>query len=104
MDLVAKSIPDGYTLVLASAGGLTANPYLYAKLKYEAADFIPVSGLGISPQALVVHPSVPVSTVSELVDYAKKNPDHIFYGTFGSGSSGSWRPACACITAFSCLP
>lgn len=48
-----------------------------------------MSGLGISPQALVVvHPSVPVKTVAELIDYAKKNPDALNYGTFGPGSSG----------------
>ncbi|MDB5643169.1 MAG: extra-cytoplasmic solute receptor family protein [Hyphomicrobiales bacterium] len=87
-EMAAKSPTDGYTLMVTADTTITANPYLYSKLKYEAADFIPVSGLGISPQALVVHPSVPANTVGELVDYAKKNPDKIFYGTFGSGSSG----------------
>jgi tripartite-type tricarboxylate transporter receptor subunit TctC len=87
-EMAAKSPPDGYTLMVTADTTITANPYLYSKLKYEAADFIPVSGLGISPQALVVHPSVPANTVAELVDYAKKNPDKLFYGTFGSGSSG----------------
>lgn len=87
-ELAAKSPADGYTLMVTADTTITANPYLYAKLKYEPGDFIPISGLGISPQALVVHPSVPASNVSELVDYAKKNPDKIFYGTFGSGSSG----------------
>ena len=87
-EMAAKSPADGYTLMVTADTTITANPYLYAKLKYEAADFIPVSGLGISPQALVVHPSVPASNVSELVDYAKKTPEKLFYGTFGNGSSG----------------
>ena len=65
------------------------NPHLYAKLGYDPVkDFAPISGLGISPQALVVHPSVPVKTFSELIDYAKKKPGELNYGTFGSGSSG----------------
>ncbi len=87
-EMAAKSPGDGYTLLVTSDTTFTANPYLYSKLKYEMGDFVPVSGLGISPQALVVHPSVPASNVNELVDYATKNPDKIFYGTFGSGSSG----------------
>ena len=47
-----------------------------------------ITGLGISPQALVVHPSVPVNTIAELVDYAKNRPGAINYGTFGTGSTG----------------
>src|ERR1700692_4477621 len=65
------------------------NPHLYGKLTYDAlADFVPVSGLGISPQALVVHPSVPVRSVSELVGLARQKPGELNYGTFGIGSSG----------------
>jgi tripartite-type tricarboxylate transporter receptor subunit TctC len=65
------------------------NPHLYAKLGYDPVkDFAPISGLGISPQALVVHPSVPVKTFAELIDHAKKHPGALNYGTFGPGSSG----------------
>jgi len=89
MDFVAKSAPDGYTLMVNSDAAFVVNPHLYSKLPYDSiADFIPISGLGISPQALVVHPSVPVKTFAELIDTAKKNPDALNYGTFGPGSTG----------------
>src|SRR5262249_60879978 len=51
-------------------------------------EFVPVAGTGISTQALVVHPSLPVRTLSDLVDFAKKLPGELNYGTFGIGSSG----------------
>jgi tripartite-type tricarboxylate transporter receptor subunit TctC len=64
-------------------------PHLMPKLPYDAlADFVPVSGLGISPQALVVHPSVPAKSVSDLVALARARPGELNYGTFGIGSSG----------------
>ena len=88
-ELVAKAAPDGYTLLVSADTTFVMNPHLYPKLAYDPVkDFAPISGLGISPQALVVHPSVPVNTFAELIDYAKKNPDKLNYGTFGSGSSG----------------
>ena len=65
------------------------NPHLYSKLPYDPiADFIPISGLGISPQALVLHPSVPANTLPELIAYAKTRPGALNYGTFGIGTSG----------------
>jgi tripartite-type tricarboxylate transporter receptor subunit TctC len=65
------------------------SPHLMPKLSYDPlADFIPVSGLGISPQALVVHPSVPAKSVSELIALARAKPGELNYGTFGIGSSG----------------
>jgi tripartite-type tricarboxylate transporter receptor subunit TctC len=84
----AKAPADGYTLLVTSDTTFTANPYLYSKLKYSADDFIPISGLGLSPQALVVHPSVPAKNLDELTALAKSSPDKLFYGTFGIGSSG----------------
>jgi tripartite-type tricarboxylate transporter receptor subunit TctC len=56
-EAVAKSAPDGYTLLATSEATLAVNPFLYRKLAYEAKDFVPVSGLGAITQALVVHPS-----------------------------------------------
>ena len=83
-DLVAKAAPDGYTLLVSADTTFVMNPHLYAKLGYDPVkDFAPISGLGISPQALVVHPSVPVKTFAELIALAKKNPDALNYGTFG---------------------
>ncbi len=88
-EVVAKSAPDGYTLMVSADTTFSMNPHLYARLSYDPVrDFAPVSGLGISPQALLVHPSVPVNSLKELIDYAKKNPDALNYGTFGPGSSG----------------
>ncbi|MBM3573684.1 MAG: tripartite tricarboxylate transporter substrate binding protein [Alphaproteobacteria bacterium] len=89
MDFVAKSAPDGYTLMVNSDAAFVVNPHLYSKLSYDPInDFAPISGLGISPQALTVHPSVPANTFSELVAYAKTKPGALNYGTFGIGTSG----------------
>jgi tripartite-type tricarboxylate transporter receptor subunit TctC len=88
-EYVAKSAPDGYTLVVTADTTFVMNPHLYPKLNYDPInDFVPITGLGISPQALVVHPSLPVRTVRDLVELAKAKPGTINYGTFGPGSSG----------------
>jgi tripartite-type tricarboxylate transporter receptor subunit TctC len=88
-EYVAKATPDGYTLLVTADTTFVMNPHLYAKLNYDAAnDFVPITGLGLSPQALVVHPSVPARTVAELVELARKKPGELNYGTFGPGSSG----------------
>ncbi len=88
-ELVARAAPDGYTLLITADTTFVMNPHLYAKLPYDALhDFVPVSGLGISPQALVVHPSVPARTVAELIALGRAKPGEINYGTFGIGSSG----------------
>jgi tripartite-type tricarboxylate transporter receptor subunit TctC len=88
-ELVAKAAPDGYTLLVSADTTFVMNPHLYAKLGYDPIkDFAPVTGLGISPQALVVHPSVPAKTFAELIDTAKRNPGALNYGTFGPGSTG----------------
>jgi len=89
MEFVAKAPPDGYTLVVAADASFVVNPHLYSKLSYDPInELIPVSGLGISPQALVIHPSVAANTFSELIAYAKGKPGELNYGTFGIGTSG----------------
>jgi tripartite-type tricarboxylate transporter receptor subunit TctC len=89
MDTVAKSTPDGYTLVVTPDSSFVVNPHLYTKLSYDPVhDFIPVTGLGISPQAVLVHPAVPANTFAELVELGKKKPGELNYGTFGIGTSG----------------
>ena len=82
-------MPDGYTLMLTADATLVTNSHIYDKLAYDPLnDFVPITGLGISPQALVVHPSLPVRTLGELVAYAKPRSGELNYGTFGIGSSG----------------
>jgi tripartite-type tricarboxylate transporter receptor subunit TctC len=85
-DIVAKAPPDGYTLLLASqTNAISAS--LYKKLPYEPiADFETISLLGREPGVLVVHPSMPVKTVAELVAYAKERPGQINYASSGNGS------------------
>ena len=86
-ELAAKSVADGYTLLFGTSGGLTINPALISTLPYDPVrDFAPVSLLVINPQILVVHPSVPVSTVKELVAYAKARPGKLNYASVGQGS------------------
>jgi tripartite-type tricarboxylate transporter receptor subunit TctC len=89
MDYVARAAPDGYTLVVAADASFVVNQHLYSRLSYDPVnDFIPISGLGISPQALVLHPAVPANTFSELIALAKSKPGELNYGTFGIGTSG----------------
>jgi tripartite-type tricarboxylate transporter receptor subunit TctC len=88
-EYVARSAPDGYTLLLSADATFVTNPHVYKNLPYDPIkDFVPITGLGISPQALVVHPSVPAHTVRELIDLARAKPAEINYGTFGIGTSG----------------
>ena len=85
-DAVAKSAPDGYTLLLASqTNAISAS--LYSRLPFNPIDdFAPVSLLGREPGVLVVHPSVPVTTVQELIAYARERPGRIDYASSGNGS------------------
>ena len=86
-DLVAKAVPDGYTLLLGSPGPLTINPNLQSKMPYDTLrDFAPVSLATISPFILVIHPSVPASSVKELIALAKDKPNALNYGSAGNGS------------------
>ncbi|MBA3477676.1 MAG: hypothetical protein H0T52_04635, partial [Lautropia sp.] len=85
-DIVAKSAGDGYTLLLASqTNAISAS--LYKKLPYEPIeDFEPISLLGREPGVLVVHPSMPVNSVTELVAYARERPGQVNYASSGNGS------------------
>jgi len=79
--LVATAEPDGYTLLFASAGSLAISPSLYKNLGYDpVGGFAPVALVANHPQALAVHPSVPVKSVKELIDHAKANPGVLNYG------------------------
>jgi tripartite-type tricarboxylate transporter receptor subunit TctC len=83
---VAKSPPDGYNYLLASDAVFSLNGYLYSKLPYDPVrDFTPVSRLVNANLMLVARPDFPANTVRELVDYAKKNPGKLNYGSVGAG-------------------
>ena len=86
-EAVAKAPPDGYTLLL-TASTLTINPSLYANLGYDPIkSFAPITLVGSTPLVLVVHPSLPVKSVPELIALAKARPAQILYGSAGSGST-----------------
>ena len=85
-DIVAKAAPDGYTL-LAVAASFTISPALYKQLPYDAArDFTPITMVSAFPNILVVHPSLPVASFSELISYLKKNPGKANYSSSGIGT------------------
>ena len=86
-EIVAKSSPDGYNL-LVIAQGFTANPFLYKKLPYDTPkDFAPVTILAYGPNVLVVHPSLRVNSVKELIAQAKERPGQINYAISGVGTN-----------------
>jgi tripartite-type tricarboxylate transporter receptor subunit TctC len=83
---VSRSAPDGYTVMVTSATHI-ANAHLFRKLPYDTLkDFTAVSPLAAQIGVLIVHPSLPVKSVKELIALAKARPDQIFYGSSGSGS------------------
>jgi tripartite-type tricarboxylate transporter receptor subunit TctC len=87
-DVVAKAPPDGYTIGIASPGTHAANASLYKAMSYDTIkDFTPITLAVSAPMLLVVHPSLNVSTVKELIAAAKANPGGISYASGGSGSS-----------------
>ena len=86
-DTVAKSAPDGYTVLMTSDATFSINPHLYAKLPYDAQkSFVPVTLLVLLQQLLVANPALPANTLGELIDYAKKNPGKVNYASYGAGS------------------
>jgi tripartite-type tricarboxylate transporter receptor subunit TctC len=88
-DHVAKSAPDGHTLLIGPDVTFTVNPHLYKKLSYDPIkNFEPISGLTLLHQALVLNPSVPANSVEELIALARSKPGELNYGTFGIGSAG----------------
>jgi tripartite-type tricarboxylate transporter receptor subunit TctC len=86
-EYVAKSPSDGHTLLVGPEVTFVANPGLYAKLPYSSKDFTPIVGLMLINHGLIVHPSLPVHSVPELIVYAKQHPGELNYGTYGVGST-----------------
>ncbi len=86
-DAAAKSAPDGYTLLMVSTTHVIS-PHLYKTIPYDPiGDFAPVMKVGEGPYVLVVHPSLPVKSVAELVAYAKAHPKETYFASSGNGSS-----------------
>jgi tripartite-type tricarboxylate transporter receptor subunit TctC len=86
---VAKSAPDGYTILLAYTGTLATGPSLYPNAGYDPrADFAPIGLIGSAPTVLVVHPSVPAKSLQELIALAKAKPGTINFASAGIGTVG----------------
>ncbi len=89
MQEVAKSAPDGHTIILGHVGTLAVNPYMLKNQPYDVTkDFIPVTLLAKVPNVFVIHPDVPAQNFKEFVAYVKKNPGQLNYGSAGNASAG----------------
>ena len=87
-DFVAKSPPDGYTVLLADIGAIAISPSVYPKLPYDpVTDLAPIVMVAYSPHVLAVHPSVPVNSVKELIDLAKAKPGQLNFAISGVGGA-----------------
>jgi len=88
-EYVAKSPPDGYTLIVSDAATFIMNPILHKTLPYDGLRaFTPITLLVRFPWVVAIHPSVPASNFQEFVAFARTKPGAISYGSFGTGSSG----------------
>ena len=88
-EYVAKSPPDGYTLIYTAADTHSINPHVYPKIAYDARrDFTPVALAGYNPFALIVKTTLPVTTVAQFVAMAKEQPGKLTFASWGVGSSG----------------
>jgi tripartite-type tricarboxylate transporter receptor subunit TctC len=100
LDLASKAPPDGYTLVIGQAGNLAINLALMGKLPYDPVNaFTPITLLATTPNVLVVHPSMPVKSVRDLVALARSKPGQINYASSGIGSPGHITAARFAIAA-----
>jgi len=89
METASRSAPDGYTIVMALTAQLAINPALYAKLPYDPVkDFEPVTLLANGAYLLVAHPSLPVKSIKDVIELAKRRPGQLLYASSGNGSGG----------------
>jgi len=87
-DAVAKAAPDGYTLGIVASGNIVINPYLFAKMPFDAKrDLIPVAAIAEAPQVIAVNKDVPAKTLRDLIALAKAHPDTIKFASAGVGST-----------------
>ena len=94
-EIVAKSAPDGYTVLMCASAEVALNVALYPKMAYDPQqDFTPVTQLAVSPLVLLVHPTMPIRNVKDFIALAKKRPGQIGYATAGAGGphhlAGEW--------------
>jgi tripartite-type tricarboxylate transporter receptor subunit TctC len=88
-EAVAHGDPDGYSLLFTTSSVIELNPVLYKKLSYDPARELRILGILTEvPMIMIVHPSVPAKTIAEFIDYAKKNPGKLNFGSPGNGSIG----------------
>jgi tripartite-type tricarboxylate transporter receptor subunit TctC len=87
-EYVARSTPDGYTLLVSAEATFVVNPWLYSRLPYRLTDFAPITGLVSISQSLITSPSLPANSLDELIALARQRPGQLNYGTFGIGSTG----------------
>jgi len=95
-DIVAKSAPDGYTLLIASPSSISVNPALNPSLSYTARDLTPVTKMTTSPLVLAVNPATGIRSVPDLIAAAKKDPGKLNYSTSGNGSAPHLGAALFC--------
>ena len=87
-EAVARSAPDGYTLLMGTTGTHTTNPAVFSRLPYDPIkDFAPLALVADAPFVLVVHPSLPVKNIKDLIQLAKSRPGELSYASSGTGSS-----------------
>ncbi len=87
-ELASKAVPDGYTLLMGTTGTHATNPVVFSKLPYDSIKhFAPISNFVDTPFMLVVHPSVPVKSLRDLIGFAKARRGQLNYASFGNGSS-----------------
>ncbi|MGZ5685154.1 MAG: Bug family tripartite tricarboxylate transporter substrate binding protein, partial [Usitatibacter sp.] len=84
---VAKSPPDGYSVLIASPASISVNPALNPKLNYKPSDLTPITKVSTSPLLIVVNPATDITSVKELIAAAKKDPGKLNYATSGIGSA-----------------
>jgi len=85
-ELAAKSPPDGYTIVFAYSGTHSINPHIYRKMPFKESDLIPIVQLASVPQVVVIHPSLPVRSVKELIALVKAKPGELSFASSGNGA------------------
>jgi tripartite-type tricarboxylate transporter receptor subunit TctC len=85
-EMAAKAPPDGYTIAFAYSGTHSINPHIYSKMPFRESDFAPIVWLASVPQVVVVHPSLPVKTVRDLIALDKARPGQLSYGSSGNGA------------------